>query len=106
MVTLNILIVSQYFWPENFRLNDLASELSQRGHKVTVLTGYPNYPGGKIYQSFKSNPGHYDSFNGIKIIRIPVIPRGMNKLILFLNYVSFVFFFLYFWSYETSWFRV
>ena len=92
MVTLNILIVSQYFWPENFRLNDLAFELSQRGHKVTVLTGYPNYPGGKIYQSFKSNPGHYENFNGIKIIRIPIIPRGMNKLILFLNYVSFVFF--------------
>jgi len=41
---MKVLIVSQYFWPENFRINDLAEELVERGHQVTVLTGIPNYP--------------------------------------------------------------
>ena len=52
---MKILIVSQYFWPENFRINDLALELFKRGHEVTVLTGVPNYPDGKIYQNYKVN---------------------------------------------------
>ena len=50
---MNILIISQYFWPENFRINDLAVELSNRGHNITVLTGYPNYPEGIIFSEFK-----------------------------------------------------
>ena len=49
---MKILIVSQYFWPENFRINDLASELHLLGHDITVLTGYPNYPEGNIYPEF------------------------------------------------------
>ncbi|MDC3312286.1 glycosyltransferase WbuB, partial [Alphaproteobacteria bacterium] len=43
---MRILIITQYFWPENFRINDLATELAKRGHQITVLTGYPNYPEG------------------------------------------------------------
>ena len=52
---LNILIISQYFWPENFRINQLSIELRKRGHKVTVLTGIPNYPDGKVYSSYLEN---------------------------------------------------
>ena len=52
---MKLLIVSQYFWPENFRVNDLAIDLANKGHEVTVLTGYPNYPEGKIYKEFKEN---------------------------------------------------
>ena len=48
----NILIVTQYFWPENFRINDLASGLLERGHKVEVVTGIPNYPGGEIFREY------------------------------------------------------
>ena len=46
---MRVLVVSQYFWPENFRINDLVSELTARGHSVTVLTGVPNYPEGRTF---------------------------------------------------------
>ena len=51
---MNILIVSQYFWPENFRINDLAKALDKNGYKVIVLTGIPNYPEGRIYKGYKN----------------------------------------------------
>jgi hypothetical protein len=53
---MRLLIVSQYFWPENFRINDLANELANRGHEVTVLSGLPNYPGGSVFKEFLDNP--------------------------------------------------
>ena len=87
---MKILIVSQYFWPENFKLNDLAYELSERGHEIFVITGYPNYPGGKIYRDFKTNPKRFNCVKKINIIRVPIIPRGNSKLTLLLNYLSFV----------------
>ena len=49
---MKILIVSQYLWPENFRINDLTQELVQRGHSVTVLTGTPNYPAGTEFEEY------------------------------------------------------
>lgn len=49
---MHILIVSQYFWPENFRINDLALGLQERGHQVTVLTGIPNYPNGSVFDGY------------------------------------------------------
>ena len=49
---MNILIVTQYFFPENFRINDFAEEFKNRGHKITVLTGVPNYPNGKFYNGY------------------------------------------------------
>ena len=54
-----ILIVTQYFWPEDFRVNELAKELSERGHIVDVLTGLPNYPSGNIFQEFKEEPKNF-----------------------------------------------
>ena len=47
-----ILIVTQYFWPENFRVNELATELSKKGHKIDVLTGIPHYPLGHKFHEF------------------------------------------------------
>jgi colanic acid biosynthesis glycosyl transferase WcaI len=49
---LKILIVSQYFWPENFRINDFIPELIGKGHQVSILTGKPNYPSGKFFSEF------------------------------------------------------
>jgi colanic acid biosynthesis glycosyl transferase WcaI len=89
--TLKILIVSQYFWPENFRINSLAEELVLRGHDVTVLTGKPNYPDGKIFKEYKLNKGRYNLYKGARVIRVPIIPRGENFYTLFLNYSSFCF---------------
>lgn len=87
---MNILIVSQYFWPENFRINDLSADLVQRGHKVTVLTGKPNYPDGTIFPDYASNPAAFTTYEGADIVRVPLIPRGKGGLALMLNYLSFV----------------
>lgn len=52
---LKVLVVTQYFWPENMRINDLVSDFVGRGHEVTVLTGCPNYPEGLF--RFQREPG-------------------------------------------------
>ena len=87
---MKILIVSQYFWPENFRINDLAAALSERGHQLTVLTAYPNYPDGKIFPTFLQNKKAFSTYAGIEIVRVPIVPRGSSSWALIANYVSFV----------------
>jgi colanic acid biosynthesis glycosyl transferase WcaI len=88
---MNILIITQYFWPENFRINDLAVSLSGRGHQVTVLTGTPNYPEGKFFKGFGWFKKNTDVYKGVKICRVPIIPRGQgSKILLTFNYISFV----------------
>ena len=60
---MRILVVTQYFWPENFRINDLCINLATRGHDITVLTGKPNYPSGEIFPEFKKNPLMFNNIN-------------------------------------------
>lgn len=91
MVTVKILVVSQHFWPENFRVNDLVLGLKERGHEVTVLTGLPNYPVGDIYSEYIEDKEKYSSYENIDVIRVPVIPRKKGKGInLIFNFLSFV----------------
>ena len=87
---MRILIVSQYFWPENFRVNDLAKEWVQRGHEVTVLTGIPNYPSGKVFSDYRARPDTFAYYEGVRIVRIPILPRGNSGISLLMNYLSFV----------------
>ena len=87
---MKILIVTQYFWPENFRINDLVEGLASFGHEVTILTGVPNYPKGKVFPEFLSEPNLFNEFRSSKIIRVPIIPRGKSTFTLALNYVSYV----------------
>jgi glycosyltransferase involved in cell wall biosynthesis len=88
-----ILIISQYFWPENFKINDLALSLHERGNEVTVLTGKPNYPDGKFYPGYNFFNKKRDNYCGIKIVRSPLIRRGDSSgKRLFINYISFAFF--------------
>ena len=88
---MKILIVSQYFWPEEFRVNDIAKYFSEKGHQVDVVTGIPNYPSEKILEDYKKNIEKYNKFFGVNIIRLPIILRGdASPLRLFLNYLSFV----------------
>ena len=88
---MRVLIVSQYFWPENFRVNEIASFLQNKNIKVDILTGQPNYPEGKIFKEFKQDPKKYNDFNGSKVIRVPIITRRSGShLQLFLNYTSFL----------------
>jgi colanic acid biosynthesis glycosyl transferase WcaI len=87
---MRILIVTQYYWPENFRINDLASGLVQRGHQVEVLTGRPNYPGGQLFNGYGVITPICETHAGVRIFRVPLIPRGGGRgLELVLNYLSF-----------------
>ncbi len=86
---MRVLIVSQYFWPENFRVNDLTEELSLRGHEVTVLTGQPNYPEGDIFPAYRANPAAFERFGTVPVVRVPVIMRRQSSIWLMLNYLSF-----------------
>lgn len=86
----HILVISQYFFPEQFRINDICEEWVKRGYKVTVVTGIPNYPQGKFYDGFGIFKKNKQTYRGIEIIRLPIVPRGNNSLMLALNYASFV----------------
>ena len=85
----HILVVSQYFYPEQFRINDICVEWIKRGYKVTVVTGIPNYPQGKYYSGYSVLKKRKETWKGINIIRLPLIPRGHTKIGLVLNYFSF-----------------
>jgi glycosyltransferase involved in cell wall biosynthesis len=87
----NILIVTQYFWPENFLINNFALHLKKYAN-VTVLTGLPNYPDGKIFNKYKKIKKIFiENWEGIKVVRIPIIPRKKGGAInLSLNYLSFM----------------
>lgn len=90
---MRILIVSQYFWPEYFRINDLVKELknSSQNFKIDILTSYPNYPSGKIFDEFKKNKKKFKYFNGCKIFRVPQVPRfNSSRIMLTINYLSFL----------------
>ena len=94
---MRILIVSQYFWPENFRINEISKYLSNKGYKIDVYTGYPNYPFKHVYKNLKYDDKKF--YKNINIIRIPSFSRGKGDTFdLFLNYFTFiisgVFFFL------------
>lgn len=86
----HILVYSQYFYPEQFRINDICINLVNKGFKVSVVTGIPNYPEGKFYEGYSFKNKRYENWKGIDIYRIPIIPRGKNKISLVLNYLSFV----------------
>lgn len=86
----HILVIAQYFYPEQFRINDICSEWVKKGYKVTVVTGIPNYPQGKYYPGYGLFKKRKEVYNGVEIIRIPLVPRGKNSIMLALNYLSFV----------------
>ncbi len=86
-----ILLVTQYFQPENFKCNDIAFELHRRGHDVTVLTAIPNYPQGQFFKGYGLFKHRTEVVDGVKIIRGFVVPRGKDsKILLALNYLSYL----------------
>ncbi|MEO5808368.1 glycosyltransferase family 4 protein [Devosia sp.] len=89
---MRILVVSQYFWPESFRINDVVTQLHQAGCDVVVLTGQPNYPGGQIFDGYKaSGLGLDPAITDAKVYRVPMLPRYQGKgRQLALNYLSFL----------------
>jgi glycosyltransferase involved in cell wall biosynthesis len=87
---MKILVVCQYYYPEPFRIYDICETLVKKGHDVTVLTGLPNYPEGRILKEYRFGKKRNEVINGVKVIRCYEIGRGNGKIKLFLNYFSFV----------------
>ncbi len=89
---MKILVVCQHFYPENFRINDITKELVKRGHDVTVLTGLPNYPQGKVLKEYKWFKKRNEIIDGVKIKRCSLVGRGSTTLKMIINYMWFAIF--------------
>jgi glycosyltransferase involved in cell wall biosynthesis len=86
-----ILLLSQHFWPESFRINDVAADLRALGHEVTVLTGQPNYPDGAVFSGYRAASTGMQRHDGLEIHRVPLVPRGRGSALrLVANYLSFI----------------
>lgn len=91
-----LLIVSQHFWPENFRITDIAEGFTEAGIEVDVLCGLPNYPKGEWFEGYRYTGPRREEYKGIQVFRCGEIRRkGNTALRIFLNYISFPFFSLF-----------
>lgn len=93
---MRVLIFSQYFWPESFRINDVARTLRDKGIEIEVLTGKPNYPRGVVFDGYSALGCQQETWQGIDIKRIPLFPRSRGSWRLAVNYLSFIFSGLFF----------
>lgn len=88
---MRVLLISQYFWPETFRINEVARSLRDAGAEVTVLTGKPNYPEGSLFDGYRAWGTGREDYHGIPVFRVPMAPRGKGSAVrLAWNYLSFV----------------
>ena len=85
-----ILVVCQYFYPEVFRGNDIAFHWAELGHDVHVVTGIPNYPDGVFHKGYGLFSKRHEIVRGVHVTRLPIFPRGNNKIMLMLNYFSYL----------------
>lgn len=92
-IYMKITILSQYFLPEAINIpNELADLLSFRGHQVRVVTGYPNYPNGKIFPGYKQKWRQIEKHGNVKVMRVPLfIDHSQSGFKRMLNYLSFAF---------------
>ncbi|MFF5993395.1 glycosyltransferase family 4 protein [Lysinibacillus sp. KU-BSD001] len=86
---MRILVICQYYYPEPFRISDICEELVKNGYDVTVITGLPNYPEGKVLSEYRYRKKRIEIINGVKVVRCFEIGRGRRKFMLFLNYFSY-----------------
>lgn len=87
---MKIMVVSQYYYPEQFRVNDICEQFVKDGHDVTVLTGLPNYPSGNTQKEYKRFKKRKEVYKGVNIIRTFEIARKKGTIRLGLNYISFM----------------
>lgn len=88
---MKLLLITQYFWPESFSINEVAKTLAKRGVDVMVMTGKPNYPEGKLFPGYRPFSLDREDHEGIRIRRVPILLRGIrNPVRLALNYLSFI----------------
>ena len=72
---MDVLIISQYFWPENFKGNDIAEGLTKEKFNITVITANPSYPNKNLFSKFPKYPKKPNKYKNIKIIRVPSVAR-------------------------------
>ena len=88
---MKVLIVTNHFYPEVFRVNDVAFDLATKGNEVTVITCIPNYPIGHFFEGYGLFKNRKEIIKGVTVLRVPVIPRGEGKGIrLFFNLLPFI----------------
>lgn len=103
---MRLIIFTNHFCPESFRVNDIAFNRAQRGDQVTVLTGIPDYPEGHFHKGYSLFKKRVEFVNGVKVIHVPLIPRGDGgKIRMVLNYASSVFFFFFYGWYQALFHR-
>ena len=103
---MRLIIFTNHFYPESFRVNDIAFNRAQRGDQVTVLTGIPDYPEGHFHKGYSLFKKRVEFVNGVKVIHVPLIPRGDGgKIRMVLNYASSVFFFFFYGWYQALFHR-
>lgn len=84
-----ILVVSQHYWPENFRITDICRGFVESGVEVDVLCGLPNYPKGEWFEGYRYMGPRRQQHEGVQIFRAGEVPRrGNTAARIFLNYVS------------------
>ena len=86
---MKILVVTQYFFPEDFKINDAVEHLLNSGHEIRVLTAFPNYPNGSFYKGYGLFDKYPKFFKGARVYRAPILPRKKNPIGLIMNYLSF-----------------
>ena len=88
-----ILIISQHFWPENFRISDIATGFVENDIEVDVLCGIPNYPNGPVPEGYGWFKNKKQDYNGVKVYRTwEIVRKGNSSIRIFLNYISYPFF--------------
>lgn len=89
---MKVLVLSQHFWPESFRINEVVESLQAAGCPVSVLTGQPNYPLGEVFEGYRaSGLGRQVHPSGYTIFRVPMMPRAKGRARqLAANYLSFL----------------
>ncbi len=88
---MKIIILSQWYPPENeTRIHLLAKSLVSKGHHVVAITGFPNYPSGRIFPGYKLRWRQREILDGVKVLRVPLFPSHDNSIInRFFNYLTF-----------------
>lgn len=88
-----ILIISQHFWPENFRISDIAAGFAENGIEVDVVCGIPNYPNGIVPKGYGLFKNKKQNFKGVNVYRTwEIVRKGNSNIRIFLNYISYPFF--------------
>ena len=90
ITSLRILVVTQCFYPDIYAVNDIVEEMVKRGHKVTVLTGLPDYTTSKIPPEYRHGKRRHEHYKGADVYRVQTIARHHGPLWRSLNYLSFV----------------